>query len=242
MEPRERLDLQDELARMRGEIEKLQTEKLLQGDEIRALKAEARSYQEQLRSLNDKSHSQEEQSLHEGPARIIGEEVRLRFLEQHRLRLWKEKVKGWWNDKENDIFERARRRIKCGDRAAHRGRPVVDALLCLTGSFKGPEVFLDLYGVNPDIVRQCKDIPEIIEITGYHASPQSEGGLTSEFQVPFKRLLEVAKTYSSPKDLKAGFGENKTLQQLHIRLETCYDKIFATNSRGRQGSSSQYCP
>ena len=87
MDPRKDSDLQDELAQMRGEIEKLETEKLLQGDEIRALKAEARSYQDELRSLNGKVQSLEEQALQETPAGNIGKEVRLRYLERHRQRM-----------------------------------------------------------------------------------------------------------------------------------------------------------
>ena len=59
MDPRKDSDLQDELAQMRGEIEKLETKKLLQGDEIRALKAEARSYQDELTPLQGKVHVRE---------------------------------------------------------------------------------------------------------------------------------------------------------------------------------------
>ena len=38
-------------------------------------------------------------------------------------------------------------RIKAGDYAAHRGRPVIDALLCLIGLMTDPKVYEDLYGV-----------------------------------------------------------------------------------------------
>ena len=60
---------------MRGKVEKLETEKLLQCDEIRALKAEARSYQEEVSSLSGKVQSLEEQALQEAPATSIGKEV-----------------------------------------------------------------------------------------------------------------------------------------------------------------------
>ena len=133
-------------------------------------------------------------------------------------------------------------RIKCGDRAAHRGRPVVDALLCLTGLISDCEVYPDLYGVTPETMKQWKDIPEMIEITGFRASLQSEGRLTSDFQVLFERLLEVAKTYFSSMELRAAYRENRTLQQLQDELQNCYDKIVAANPRGRQDSSSQYNP
>ena len=75
------------LAQMRGELEKLETEKLLQRDEIRALKAEARSYQDELKSLNGRVQGLEEQTLQEAPAVNIGKEVRLRYLERHRQRM-----------------------------------------------------------------------------------------------------------------------------------------------------------
>jgi len=42
--------------------------------------------------------------------------------------------------------------------------------------------------------------------------------MTTDFQVPFKRLLEVVKTYLSLTELRAAFKENKTLQQLHDEL------------------------
>lgn len=76
-------DLKDELAQMRGEIEKLRHEELLQGDEIRALKAEVRSYQDELRVLNGKVQKVEDQALQEASAVNIGKETRLRHLERH---------------------------------------------------------------------------------------------------------------------------------------------------------------
>ena len=230
MDPRNESDLRDELAQLRGEIEKLETEKLLQRDEILALKAEARSYQDELSSLNGRVQSLEEQALQETPATNIGKEVRLRYLERHRQRMG------------TGIGKLGYDRIKCGDRAAHRGRPVVDALLCLTGLVKDRGVYLDLYGVDPETMKQWKDIPEMIEVTSFRASLQSEGRLTKDFQVLFERLLEVAKTFSSSIELRAAFRDNKGLQQLQDGLQNCYDKIVAANPRGRQDPSSQHNP
>lgn len=215
---------------MRREIEKLETEKLLQGDEIRALKAEARSYQDELRSLNGKVQSLEEQALQETLARNIGKEVRLRYLERHRQRMGR------------GIDKLGYEPIKRGDRAAHRGRPVVDALLCLTGIITDHEVYPDLYRVSPETMNKWKDVAEMVQVTGFRASLQSEGTLTTDFQVPFERLLEVVKTYLSSTELRAAFRENKTLQQLHDELQNSYDKIVAANPRGRQDSSSQHNP
>ena len=67
-------------------------------------------------------------------------------------------------------------------------------------------------------MRQWKDVPEMIEITGFRASLQSEGTLTRGFQVPFERLLEVTKIYFSSTELRAASRENKTLQQLQDEL------------------------
>ncbi|KAL8718036.1 MAG: hypothetical protein Q9225_004790 [Loekoesia sp. 1 TL-2023] len=219
-------DLPVELAQMRKEIEKLETEKLLQRDEIRALKAEASSYQHELMSLDSKVQSLEKQAMQDAPATTIGKEVRLRYLERHRQRMGR------------NIGMLGHDRIKCGDRAAHRGRPVVDALLCLTGLITDHEVYLDLYGVSPETMKKWKEVPEMVEITGFHASLQSEGRMTREFQESFERLLEVAKTCSSSMELRAAFGENKSLQQFQDKLQYCYDKIVAENPRGRQKSSS----
>ena len=215
---------------MKGEIEKLETEKLLQRDEIRALKVEARSYQEELSSLSGKVQSLEEQASQEAPATNIGKEVRLRYLERHRQRMGR------------NIGKLGYDRIKRGDRAAHRGRPVVDALLCLTNLITDRGVYMDLYGVAPNTMKDWKDVPGMIEITSFRASLQSEGRLTKDFQVPFERLLELAKTFSSPMELRAAFRDNKTLQQLQDELQNCYDKIVAANLRGRQDPSSQQHP
>ena len=57
---------------MRGEIEKLEPEKLLQRDEIRALKAGSFSYQDELKSLNGRVHGLEEQTLQEAEYRKGG--------------------------------------------------------------------------------------------------------------------------------------------------------------------------
>lgn len=169
---------------MRKEIDDLRTEKLLQCDEIRALKTEARSYQEELKSLNSKVKGLEAQALQETLTGDIGKQVRLRYLERHRQRTGK------------GIGALGYERIKRGDRAAHRGRPVVDAMLCLTGLMTDREVYKDLYGVEPEFMRECKDVPEVVEITGFRASLQSEGRLTEDFQVLFERLIKKAKTYA----------------------------------------------
>ena len=212
---------------MRRKMSKLEAEKQFQADEIRALKAETRSYQAELRSLNDKIQTQQQQTLQETFAREIGTQVRLRYLEQHRQRMGK------------GIGKLGYDRIKCGDRAAHRGQPVVDALLCLTGQMTDADVYADLYGVGPETIELQKDVPAIIEITGFRASLQSEGRLTAEFQTLFERIHAVAGTYTSPVELKAAFSKDKMLQRLQDELQICYDGIVAANPRGKAGFGIQ---
>ena len=217
---------QGELIQLQREVEKLKSEIQLQRDEIRALKVEARSYQDELRSLNGKNQSQEQRVLQETLAKEIGEQVRLRYLEQHRQRIGR------------GIGKLSFERIRSGDRAAHRGRPVVDALLCLNGFMTDAEVYKDLYGVLPEHMLRLKDVPEVVEISGFHASLQSERRMTKDFKAVFERFSKVARSYASPMELRAGFGGDRTLQQLQAELQDRYDKIVAANPRGQQQSSS----
>ena len=194
------------------------------------MKAEVRSYQDELKLLNGRVQSLEEQALQETSATNIEKEVRLRYLERHRQRMGR------------GIGKLGYDRIKCGDRDAHRGRPLVDALLCLTNQITDRGVYSDLYGVDPATMKHWKDVAEMVEITSFRASLQSEGRLTGDFQVLFERLLEVAKTYASSMDLRAGFRDNKTLQHLQDEMQVCYDKLVAANLRAQQDPSSQHNP
>lgn len=226
MDTEKRSESHDDLSRLKKKVELLEAEKIFQRDEIRALKVEARSYQDELGSLNQKIRTLEEQARQEAPARNIGREVRLRYLERHRQRMGRNVGKLGYD------------RIKCGDRAAHRGRPLVDALLCLTGQVKDSEVYRDLYGVNAETIKAWKDVSEIVEVTGFRGSLQSEGRLTLEFEALFARLLERATTYCSSTDLVAAFKEDSSMQQLHHQLQDCYDVIVAANAQGRHKTPS----
>ncbi|KAL9043257.1 MAG: hypothetical protein Q9214_003551 [Letrouitia sp. 1 TL-2023] len=219
MDGQESADLQKELEQMRKKIEKLEMEKLLQGDEIQSLKAETRSYLDELELLSSKVQILEDEPLQE--TGTIGKEVRLRYLEKHRQR------------RGSDIGQVGLERIKCGDRAAHRGRPVVDALLCLDELITDHEVYLDLYGLSPKTMKRWKDVPEMVEITGFRASLQSEGRLTTDFQGRFERMLQISKFYSSSTELREAFKETKILQQLQHELQNCYDSIAAANRHRR---------
>ncbi|CAM6101691.1 unnamed protein product [Calypogeia fissa] len=183
----------EELVQLRNEIDNLEGERLVQQENIEKLEAERLLQQEEIRELKV-------EAMEETPARNIGREVRLRYLENHRKYRMGRRIGILGHD-----------RIKCGDRAAHRGRPIVDALLCLSGDITDREVYPDLYGVGPEIIKQWKDVPGIIDVTGFRASLMSEKKLTNEFQTHFQNLLNIATTYLSPTELTAAFGENKNL-------------------------------
>lgn len=213
------MDLQDRLARMTKVVEQLEMEKLLQRDEICSLKAQARSYQNEIGLLNRKVQEMEAQALQDAPATNVGREVRLRYLELHRQRM----------GRPNERVDYGR--IKCGNRAAHRGRPVVDALLCLTGFVRDDQVYSDLYGITPLAMKEMMDVPEVVEVVGFRASLRSEGRLTPFFQSLFERMTESVVRYPSAKELKKAFKEDNILQQCHIGLQDCYDRIVAETKR-----------
>ena len=212
-------DLRDELAQMKRKVEKLEFENQNQKDAIRALNIKVGTYEDELQSLNTQIHNLTSQATQDAPFKSIGQEVRLRYLENHRRRM------------DRNIGALGRERVKRGDRAAHRGRPVPDALLCLSGLITDREVYQDLYGVSAELMKECRDVPEVIEVAGFRGSLQSEGWLTGEFEENFKRLLGVAKKYRSPVELRAAFREDATLQRLQGALQIEFDRVWAANRR-----------
>lgn len=213
------LQSERELTYLNEEIDRLKLSNLLLRDEISSLKAEAHSYCKEVVSLNGRLQALESQVLQDTPALIVGREVRLRYLERYRQRMGRA------------IGRQGYECIKAGDRAAHCGRPVADAMLCLTGLMQDHEAYRDLYGVTPGEIREKMDVQEMVDATGFRASLQSEGWMTDQFQRLFERLLEVAGKYESPTGLKSGSKEDKVLQQCYDRLQDCYDKIIAENRR-----------
>ena len=205
-----------ELTRLNDEIDRLKMSNLLLCDEVSSLKAEARSYCEEIASLNGRLDAQ---VLQDTPAMIVGREVRLRYLERHRQHMGRA------------IGKQGHDRIKAGDRAAHRGRPVMDAMLCLTGLMQDHEAYKDLYGLTPGEMQRKVDVAEIVAVTGFRASLQSEGKMTDQFRALFERLLDVAGKYEGPTELKRAFKEDKALQNCHDGLQDCYDMIVAENHR-----------
>lgn len=214
------MEVQDELVQITKQLELLKMDNLLQRDEILALKASARSHQDEISSLNHQIQIMRTQVLQDTPARNIGQQVRLRYLERHRQRMGR------------SIGKQGYDRIKCGDRAAHRGRPVVDAILCLSGLMVDQGVYVDLYGVSPAVAKgRMHAVPEMVEVMGFRASLMSEGRLTPEFQNLFRQLIEVGDRYSTGVELERAFREDKVLQQCHNQLQDCYDKIIAAGLR-----------
>ena len=210
-----KLVLEKEL--QRDEMKKLVLEKEQQRDEICALKAEARSYQEELRKSTLKVQDLETKGLRETAVKDVGQAVRLRYLERHRQKMGRRNGNTGYD------------RIKAGDRAAHRGRPVVDAWLYETHQVSDQDIYKDLYGVAPGKMQEWEDIPGIVEISGFRASLRGEGKLSKKFQSFFDKFLKAAEVYSSPIELQMAFIEDKGLQRKQDELQDCYDQIIAAN-------------
>jgi len=206
-----------EIILLNGAIDRFKLSNILLRDEVSSLKAEARAYCEEVASLSRRLQTLESQALQNEAALTVGREVRLRYLERYRQRMGR------------TIGKHGYDRIKAGDRAAHRGRPITDAIICLTGLMQDHEAYKDLYGVAPGEMREKMDVPEMVAVTGFRASLRSEGKMTDQFQRLFERLLEVARKYESPTELKRGFKDDKVLQQCHDGLQDCYDKVVAEN-------------
>ena len=85
--------------------------------------------------------------------------------------------------------------------------------------------------MNAELIKECKDIPEVIDVVGFGGSLQSEGWLTGGFQRDFERLLGIARRYRTPVELGAAFREDRTLQRLHDSLQSEVDMVINAHSR-----------
>jgi hypothetical protein len=207
-------DLQAEVARMKQEMNNMKVDKELQRDEICALKAEARSYQAELEAAGLKALELER----------VGKEVRMRYLECHRQRMEKHAGKADYG------------RIKSGHRAAHRGRPLADAWLYQEHQRSDTDVYEDLYGISPATMQEWRDIPQVVEISGFRASLQSERTLSNRFRALFDQFVASITAYPTPTKLHEAFIEDTTLQRKQIELQDCYDEIVATNPPGQRST------
>lgn len=204
-------DLQAEVAKMRQEMNNMILDKEMQRDEICALKGEARSYRAEL----------EASGLRAKEVEVVGKEVRMRYLECHRRRMGKR------------IGEVGYANIKSGDRAAHRGRPLADAWLYQDHQRVDPDVYEDLYGISPAAIQEWRDIPEVLEISGFRASLQSEGRLTDRFRTLFDQFLAAIKAYPTSTRLREAFIDDTTLRHQQTELQDCYDEIVHANQYRR---------
>ena len=148
-----------------------------------------------------------------GPKHLedVGISVRVRFLEKHRQRM----------DPSRWITTVGVERVKKGDREAHRGRPVVDALV--TDTVAGlKNVYEDLYGVSPEWMQEHSEDKEIEEIVGFRASLITEGELSDDFEATFKRALE---SFGQVGAAGYAFLDN------YAKLQTMYDTIINQQRR-----------
>ncbi|MCJ1355571.1 MAG: hypothetical protein MMC33_005563 [Icmadophila ericetorum] len=207
---------QQELANKATESEK---SKVLQNeadrDEIASLKSDARSYKAELDAKIAQIENLKERRQEESWVREVGSEVRLRWLDHRRMKLGKRQNKAVGD------------RIKSGDRAAHRGRPLVDAWLYEDGQINDGAIYEDLYGVSWMKIMKWKDIEEVVKLCGFRASLQSNNKLSTEFEDLFKRLLDLIEDYTTAEQLQEAFRHDKPLQRLEHELQDCFDAIVA---------------
>jgi hypothetical protein len=152
-----------ELTHLKEEIDHLELSNLLLHNEVSSLKAKAHSYCEEVASLNHHLQKLELQALQDTPAMIVSCEVCLHYMEHHHQCMG------------CAIGKQGYKCIKAGDRAMHCRRPMMDAMLCLTGQMQDHEVYRDLYGVTPREMWEKMDVPEMVAMTGFQASLQSKG-------------------------------------------------------------------
>lgn len=202
-------------------------------DEVRSLKADARSkedtikiLEQKIRSLKDDIGALGQKLPLEDQAAQIGKEVRMRYLEEHRRRMGLKLQTG---------------HIKAGNRAAHRGRPLVDALLYQSGERHDVNVYADLYGVEPKFVLHFKDIDEIIKVCGFYGTLKSDGQMQSKFEDTFRGLLDDVKNAGNLEKVKAEFKGGSLLSRKHQALEDCFDEIITANSPRYRGLRSPTC-
>ena len=195
--------------------------------ELRAMKPEDPYDPDEIPKLDLRISELEAAALEGVKIKELGREVRLRFLESHRR--YNMSSKSTSTPESVD-------RIKAGNRAAHRGRPVADALLCVKGEFPDRAVYKDLYGVAPEDMapRDLKgkhrgkgycDVPDMVRVTGFRASLKSEKACTSEFEDYFKKIIAELPKYDTTDKLRRALNEDKRLVYIQDKLAECFDKI-----------------
>ncbi len=132
--------------------------------------------------------------------------------------------------------------LKSGDRAAHRGWPLVDAWLYETGQRKDAVVFKNLYRISFSLLIKWRDIPEVVEVCGFHASLKSDGTMTLRFQSLFNELFDAVAAHNRVEKLAAAFKQEKILLSKYGELQNCYDDIITANPPRRRGNQLAISP
>ena len=240
----EKQDKEDELRHLRSAKRSYEETILTLSRQLSTIEAEKRSLQAELKFMNsaeDKVYRQDlelqklqGQASQEEAIKAIGREVRLRFLENHRRCHLNRRRDAQSNE-----------RMKAGNRAAHRGRPVPDAYLCVTGAVE-PDVYEDLYGVSPEDMapRDAKgkhkgkgwcEVPDMADLVGFRGSLCSEGKLSSDFKDEFKALLRAAHLYDTPAALKNGFQRgDRELTHPQERMTRIFDDVVSKQEFGKK--------
>ena len=265
-------DLTDRFSRFQTEIATLVSEKESKDDELRWLKQSLRNHEDtidslrgeiaNLRTANNVLHDDlrhrnsaedtlarqevELAKLHgtatqEEPIKAIGREVRLRFLESHKHR---NSFRSYNHRRSKSEQQLSEDRMKAGNRAAHRGRPIPDAYLCVTGEMDA-EVYIDLYGVDPEDMapkdssgaypgKGWAEVPELVELTGFRASLRGEGKLSEDFKWDFRGLVKLAEKYNGTEQLRRAFVREKGLKEAHNKLTNYFDDTVSQNQPGKR--------
>jgi hypothetical protein len=161
---------------------------------------------------------------------LIGIDVRMCYLESCRRRMGLPLSDGGNDAKKN------------GDRAAHRGRPIVDAWLYEMGHRKASAVYKDLYGISFSLLMSWRRIPEVVDVCGFHASLKSDGTMKSRFQTLFDELFDAAAAHTSMEKLAAAFKQDKILLSKYGEVQNCYDAIIAANPPRWRGNQLAFSP
>ena len=134
-----------ERTQLRKEVARLTSENKEQSNEIKAVKTATNSYQDELERLKNQVRFLEEQALKDTLTAEIGKQTRFRYPERRQQQMGR------------DIGALGYECIRYGDCAAHRGRPVVDALLCQISFSTDREVYKYFYGIMPKFMVEMKD-------------------------------------------------------------------------------------
>jgi hypothetical protein len=189
----------------------------IQDSEIAALKGDLVKTQRKLAAKNVKFEAHQH-------FEDIGRDIRMRFLT---------KVK-----KGNQQGPEREEIIHAGSRAAHRGRPIADAILCVFGYFNDKGTYRALYGIDPEdmIPRSMTPyklgkgychVEQMVTITSYRASLAGDNMVTLEFARLFDGLMKEVKEYDSIEELSRAFEKNPTVRMLENRITYCFDAVIA---------------